>query len=260
MTTCIFCDTDNKATSIEHIVSESFGNKKYVMEKGKVCDICNQKFSKFEGIALSNSIFAMERARFGIKTKKGRNVKGQIKDFKIEGDKGFKKQTITVNELTEENFTIIDSSTNIGYLYVDSFDKSEVATSKLLLKVALESIYTSKREIFKKYDFKELKDFLQNKNITDWPFVTTSYERDRFISVPSYYDKYLLKKNHCELKYLEISESILLFKFKFGAVSMVINLLNRNLDWTVNTVEQDENARIYPEHFRNKLTKPKKNI
>jgi hypothetical protein len=143
-------------------------------------------------------------------------------------------------------------------LYVDSFDKSEVATSKLLLKVALESIYTSKRKTFKKYDFKELKDFLQNKNITDWPFVTTSYERDRFISVPSYYDKYLLKKSHWELKYLEISESILLFKFKFGAVSMVINLLNRNLDWTVNTVEQDENARIYPEYFRKKVTKIKK--
>jgi hypothetical protein len=87
---CIFCDKDNYAESLEHIVPESFGNKLYVMEKGKVCDICNGRFSKSEGISLANSIFVMERARFGIVTKKGKNVKGKVNDLKIKGDEKFR--------------------------------------------------------------------------------------------------------------------------------------------------------------------------
>lgn len=67
---CIFCNLENQAKSVEHIVSEAFGNKDYVAQKGRVCDSCNNNFSKFEGVALSNSIFAMERARNGIPTKK----------------------------------------------------------------------------------------------------------------------------------------------------------------------------------------------
>ena len=35
---CIFHQKAMEAQSIEHIISESFGNKKYIMEKGAVCD------------------------------------------------------------------------------------------------------------------------------------------------------------------------------------------------------------------------------
>ena len=69
---CIFCNKENQAKSIEHIVSESFGNKQYIVERGRVCDDCNSRFSKFEGEALSNTVFVMERAIFGIETKKGK--------------------------------------------------------------------------------------------------------------------------------------------------------------------------------------------
>lgn len=77
---CIFCDAPNDAKSIEHIISESFGSKDYVMPRSTVCDNCNNRFSKFEDKALSNSIFVFERARLGVVTKKGKNVKGQVKN------------------------------------------------------------------------------------------------------------------------------------------------------------------------------------
>lgn len=257
MATCIFCENENEATSIEHIVSESFGNKKYVMERGKVCDVCNGKFSNFERIALTNSIFVMERARFGVKTKKKKSVIGKVNDLKIEGDKNFTKQLITVTGLNQDNFKNFDSNTKIGYLYVSSFDKSEVATSKLLLKMALESLYTSQREIFNKYDFTELKDFLLNRNTKDWPFTTTDYEEDTFKSIPRFTEKYLLIQNHINLKYFEKSNTELLFKFKYGAIPMTVNLLNRNLNWAKYILQMDENSRIYPEHFRTKIEKIK---
>ncbi|MFN4956984.1 MAG: hypothetical protein ACK5ZY_04865 [Cyclobacteriaceae bacterium] len=251
--TCIFCDTENSAKSVEHVVSESFGNKHYVIEKGKVCDDCNGKFSKFEGVALTNSVFIMERARFGIETKKGKNAKGQVGELKIEGDEDFRKNYITVKgKGTLHEF---NPETNTGVIYISSFDKSEVATSKLLLKTGLESMYTSRREIFDRNDFSELKSFLTAKTNTDWPFMTTDFELKEFRSVPQYTDKHRLNKIRCILRYLELDDKTLLFKFKYGGIPMTINLLNRNLDWIASTCRHDEKATLYPEHYRNKMLK-----
>lgn len=252
---CIFCDEENEAKSIEHIVPESFGNKKYVMKKGEVCDICNGRFSKFEDKALTESIFVMERARLAIITKKGNNAKGKIKKLTIEGDKNFREKYINVTGLNKENMIGLNPATGIGYFVVPSFDKSEVATSKLLLKIGLESFYHSQKTLFKKYNFKNLKDFLTVKNNENWPFLTTDFEIQKFCSVPRFNDKFELKQKHCELKFVEIDENTLLFKFKFGAIAMTINLLNRNLNWIEENLNSDKKSILYPEHFRNKVSK-----
>lgn len=78
---CIFCDNENNAKSVEHIVPESFGNTFYALPKGSVCDDCNNNFSKFEGKALTNTVFVVERARFGVVTKKGKNAKGKVNEL-----------------------------------------------------------------------------------------------------------------------------------------------------------------------------------
>jgi hypothetical protein len=250
---CIFCDKQNEAKSIEHIVSESFGNKDYVMERSSVCEECNSSFSKFEDKALSNSIFVFERARLGIVTKKGRNVKGQVKDIKVEGNQDFKKQHIFVTGVNEENFRNFDTKTQTGQLYVESFDKSEESACKLTLKIALESIFTSrKKELFDKYDFTELKHYLTKKNTKDWPFIMSDYEPSKFTSVPKMSVKYNLKKKRIELTFLEINEKTLLFKFSFAAVSITVNLLSRNFNWSEEFIEYDNLIQIYPKHYRKK--------
>ena len=253
---CIFCNKENQAKSIEHIVSESFGNKQYIVERGRVCDDCNSRFSKFEGEALSNTVFVMERARFGIETKKGKNVKGKVAGLTITGNEDFEKNRITVHGITEKNFTDFDATTQTGRLIVKTFDKNEVAASRLLLKTGLESIFTSQRKLFKRYDFQDLQNYMAGVSNTDWPFLTTDLELTKFNSVPIQYDKYLLNKIRCKLIYSEVNETTLLFKFKYGGIPMVINLLNRNLNWLPAYLEKG--AMLYPEHFVKKVEKLRK--
>lgn len=253
MKDCIICDIPNDSKSVEHIVSESLGNKDYVMEKSRICEICNNRFSKFEGKALANSIFAMERARLGIKTKKGRTTKGKIKEISVEGSKSFQKDLITIKGLNQENFRDFDPINRTGYLIVHPFDKSEVATSKLLLKVGIESIFTSQKKVYKNNNFSDLKDYLKTASNKDWPFVTTDKELHDFIDVVKFTEKYNLGKKRIVLKYLQKDDKSLLFKFKYGGITMVVNLLNRSLGWIEEYNNHGFNFSVYPIHLKEKL-------
>jgi hypothetical protein len=168
MNNCIVCDRDNESISIEHIVPESFGNKKYKMDAGSICDDCNARFSKFEGKALSNSVFVMERARLGVSSKKGKPARGLVGSLQISGDSKFEEQLVNIEGINEENLTDYDAKTGTYQLFVPSFDKSEVATARFLLMLGIESLYKSRKDIFEKYDLSELKDYLTNRSNDDW--------------------------------------------------------------------------------------------
>lgn len=44
---CIFCNQDStESKSIEHIIPESLGNDELILDKGIVCDKCNNYFSR----------------------------------------------------------------------------------------------------------------------------------------------------------------------------------------------------------------------
>lgn len=64
VTKCIFCgECSTNSKSVEHIIPESLGNKTLILEKGVVCDKCNNYFSrKIEGPVLSLDGF--KRLRF----------------------------------------------------------------------------------------------------------------------------------------------------------------------------------------------------
>ncbi len=252
---CIICNKKSESISIEHIVPESLGNKKYVMLKGSVCDTCNNKFSKFEDTALANSIFVMERAINGIPTKKGKTAKGKIQGLEIEGDEKFRKNHTVVSGLNSKNTKDFNPRTKEFVLRIESFDKSQVATSKLLLKMAIESIYKSKKRLFDETDFEELRGFLKGENNKDWAFITSKYKNEGFNSIPKYTDRHRLKRINCEMKLKEVDDRTLLFNFKYGIIEMVINLKNRDLIWANQYLTNDEMARLYPEHFREKLKK-----
>jgi len=254
---CIFCNNENKAKSIEHIVSESLGNTTYLMTRGAVCDECNSKFSKFEAPALTKSILHFERAKMAVSNKRGKNAKGKIKELQVEGDTEFRKNILNIKGLSEINFKDFDPTTGTGKLIVASFDGTEVPVSKLLLKMALESIYTSRRKLYNKYDFTHLREFLLDASNKPWPFIMTRYEQSKFESIPRYSDKYNLGRTvSCELKFCELDDKTLLFKFKYGAIPMVINLLSRDTGWMQQVVDSDDKAQVYPEHFRKRLTLP----
>ena len=195
----------------------------------------------------------MERAKNAVVTKKGSTVKGKIGDLEITGSSDFEKRKISIKGLTEENFIDFDPKTGTGKLIVQSFDRSESASSKLLLKIGLESLYTSRRDLYKKYDFSELRAYLLSESNVDWPIMTTNYEPQKFISVPRFGDKKYLQSIHCRLSCLEIDEKTLLFKFKYGMPAMTINLINRDGGWIQDFTKGDKGARLYPEHYRKKF-------
>lgn len=62
---CIFCERDSSTSrSIEHIIPESLGNHEHVLERGVVCDGCNNYLArKIEEPVLSSGYFKNLRSR-----------------------------------------------------------------------------------------------------------------------------------------------------------------------------------------------------
>jgi hypothetical protein len=255
MKPCLFCGEIIDKSSVEHIVPESFGNEHYVLEGGIVCSGCNNRFSESEMKALSNTVFVIERARKAVKSKKGKPAKGKINELKIEGDENFHKGFLYATGLNPDNFLNFDPNTKLAQVFVKGFDKSEVATSKFLLKMGFESFYKSQQSLWRKYDFRDLKEYLTLKSNKDWAFISRNLYELKFCDIPRFTDKYRLTSIHCSLQYYEFNAITLLFKFKFGGVSFVINLLGRDITWIKICKKVDPTIHIFPEHFNKKIEK-----
>lgn len=246
---CIICEQQNDSNSVEHIVSESFGNNLYVLEKGDVCDGCNNRFSKFETKALSHTVFAIERARFAVKTKKGKYVRGRVNELTFVGDEHFREQLISIGGLNPRNAYDFDPKKGTFKLRVETFEKSCVPTGRLLLKMGIEAIFKSKPKLFMNNDFTDLRNYLTNRSNRDWPFITSNKEFGSFFNIPGTFTTKHLKNNHITLRASNEFEDELLFKFRYGSIGMIINLLNRGLNWIYRYRDLDQDCYIYPERI-----------
>lgn len=249
---CIFCNTEVILNSIEHIVPESLGNKRYVLQNGSICRACNNRFSKFEEKALTKTIIGMERVRLGIATKKYKPAISKTGKIEFAGDSLYRKNIINVKGMVADDVQNFNPDNNTFRLVVKSFDKSEVATSKLILKMGYEALFQSQKVVFKNNDFSDLTAYLTNVKNENWPFITTKLELSKFTSIPSFAFKYELKRIECRLLFSVIDNDTLLFKFNYGAVNIIINLINRNFKWTKQYLIDDKNSRLYPEYLNKK--------
>lgn len=70
---CIFCKQNSaQSKSVEHILPEALGNKRWVLPPGMVCDPCNNYFAiKIEKPLLESGRFKNLRARHNVPNKKG---------------------------------------------------------------------------------------------------------------------------------------------------------------------------------------------
>lgn len=77
---CIFCNKNtDDSMSVEHVIPESLGNVSLILEKGVVCDKCNNYFAtKIEKELLSQPYFISTRHRNLIKSKKGHLIPDKI--------------------------------------------------------------------------------------------------------------------------------------------------------------------------------------
>ena len=253
---CIICDKKDDNAPIEHIVSESLGTKKYVLKKGALCKHCNNSFSKFEQKALGATIIGAERSRLGVPTKKEKSAKADISGVKIEGDSQFKKSHINVSGLSKENTKDFDPVTGEFKMEIESYGKYGNSLAKLYLKTGIEAIFQSRPEIYNKYNFNELRFFLLGKSNKDWAFVMSEINYYSFRLIPKSHNLHHLKKNNIMLWYYEDGDN-LLFKMKYGAVSGIICLSNKTVDWMTPFILKDKFCDVYPsvKHYEKSLSK-----
>lgn len=235
---CIFCQKE-KPSSTEHIVPESMGNTDYIFasEDGCVCPDCNNKFSKFEDKVLSQTFIGAERTRLAAKTKKGNASKANIGGLKMTGSESFEKNLITFGNLNNKDLYDYDPLTNTyKFTLTNAYTNNENSLAKFLLKIGFESIFNDKHELYKLYDFSDLRDFLLNKNNMDWPILLPKpkgeiYPMNYIITdkkVRTKLDKYF----NCKLLYHSNEDkNLLLFKFQYGVFKGIINLIDRNTEW-----------------------------
>jgi hypothetical protein len=83
---CIFCkSTTNSFNSIEHIFPESLGNKEKILDKGFVCDTCNNEvLSGLDAELLDFEGIKFMRTFKGIENKKGKVPVSNFPNLKIE--------------------------------------------------------------------------------------------------------------------------------------------------------------------------------
>jgi hypothetical protein len=91
--------------NLSNILFGVTGEYQLLMERSRVCDACNRKFSAFEKETLSSSIFLMERARMGVPNKKGKAAQGTFGGYAIEGNKNLIKNLVTLTGLPAEEIS-----------------------------------------------------------------------------------------------------------------------------------------------------------
>ncbi len=237
---------------MEHIVPESLGNIWYTLPAGTICKKCNTDFSEFESKAVYKSHLGFIRSKNGIKTKKGIPSKFEIGNIKGAGNDDFKKDVITVDGFEEKDVSDFDPETGKFKITIPDFHKSEMATSKMLLKMAYEAIYKSQKRLLRKYDFSELKKYVTKAENKDWPFLTAHHNFYDFKSIPTFTDKNNLNRIKCKLRTSEISDNILLFDFQYDYLNLTTNLLNRDHSWSDIYFKNDPSSSLYPIHIRKK--------
>lgn len=143
---CIFCKNDSKGSkSREHIIPESLGNKRTVLEPGVVCDVCNNYFAiKIEGPLLESDLFKQLRFAHGIYSKKGRlpSGKGVVAGTQVEliAGKGSRVLEVICNDGSVFK-KVKDGEVNKMYVGMGiNFPERDKLLSRFLGKVAIEML------------------------------------------------------------------------------------------------------------------------
>jgi hypothetical protein len=148
---CIFCkENSENSKSVEHIIPESLGNRKAILEKGIVCDSCNNYFArKIEKELLQTPFYKSLRSRYGIESKKGKipldvgylPITGSEIEVELNGIFDPNDTTLRFNIPKKTDFEKLQSG-EIKEVYIPvsiDLEKSKIV-SRFLAKVGIEVI------------------------------------------------------------------------------------------------------------------------
>lgn len=143
---CIFCKNDSSGSkSIEHIIPESLGNKSHVLQKGVVCDTCNNYFAtKIEKPVLEMPYFKLLRGRKIIENKKGKipRISGFTKN-KDSIEIIFSQDGTNTIEVIYKDEKALEALINHDEIYIPLIPeppKNDILISKFIGKIAIEAL------------------------------------------------------------------------------------------------------------------------
>lgn len=238
---CFFCKEDaTNSKSIEHIVPESLGNKKYILEKGIICDKCNNYFAReiekpvqeYEDI---KNIVAFE----SIENKKGKKKTTTIicgdEECQLDVIENNGEKTLLVGispqmcgELYDRTFpeTMLLNSVNLSK-YVDDYNFSrfisKIALELLIYSLIENKMYTETNLLTFRELYKEMVKFVRfgNRNKKNWPM--------KVLEVYHYMPFDENNLNHFKCYFDEPSDDNFIFNFEFFGTRFMINLLDKNM-------------------------------
>lgn len=138
---CIFCKQDSSSSiSIEHIIPESLGNKEHALDRGIVCDKCNNYFArKVEKPLLEENFFRSVRSRKLIESKKGKiPTTYGIMGGRVEIQPSKDSLSILIEDETIVQRLINGQIKHMLIPFVDQPESESKTLSRFLAKVALE--------------------------------------------------------------------------------------------------------------------------
>lgn len=236
---CIFCGNDTSdSKSVEHIIPQSFGNSTLILNRGIVCDKCNNYFSvEIERPFLEKESSKRIRKELEIKSKKGKVP--QIEEFP--------KEIYKVRQISPTEYLYIDidkdaTEEKIGNIvaeyakYNKDIDqeilKKDRITCRLLAKMAVEYFaYSVKEEedgceyIRTEPGFQDIIKFARYNPHMDWDFNVR-----RYYALNHFYNGRLFEEINWECNFLFTEEGEVYFVAILFGIEYVINLGGPSVD------------------------------
>ncbi|WP_433811383.1 HNH endonuclease [Flavobacterium johnsoniae] len=263
---CIFCKNDSSnSKSVEHIISESLGNKTQILPKGVVCDICNHYFgNKIEKVVLEMPYFKSLRARIMIESKKGKipAISGFTKnkdDVEIRFSQD-KSNTIEVIYRDEKTLDTLLKHDEIYVPLIPEPPQNDLHLSKFIAKIAIEALA---KRVSKAEDWQN--DFVENEGLDElrnfarygkgysiWPYHVRRIYDEFQIKFDQKSNKILEKLNEHDFLFPDdvISNDEvyridnLYFVLAIMGIEYTINLTNAGLDRYLKWLSDNQNKSI----------------
>lgn len=259
---CIFCKCDSSnSRSVEHVIPESLGNTEHVLERGVVCDGCNNYFaSKVEGPLLSDPYFREQCSIAGILSKKGNLQRVQaihphtssiLELVRHLGGSGI--SVGAASEKDEKRWGDYLLNHDWGRIYVPApTAPNEVLMSRFLAKVAIECValrFTPKdghaEAVVSERALDGLRDYARRGPPQPiWPFFSRSlYPAGFAFQQPGRQPYEVLH----EWDFISIGEQELYLVLALFGVEYALNLGQRNVDnYRAWIIENPGRSALYP--------------
>jgi len=233
---CIFCNNDSPFSSVEHIVPESLGNDIVILDKGWVCDKCNNIISAVEGRVIYKSILGIERCRLGVITKEKKPARSETYNITWFA-KPDKPQNVLEAETDWSNYPIIwNANFSAGEIAIPFHDETCEDMARFLLKIGIEITAVAKQmnDPDIKNDFSEAKSYVLGLSKDLWPyFVIRSSDLEKHVT--SIFENSLQEHDYirsCKFDiFLHLVEDEVVMFFEYGNYYAGIALTSRKTAW-----------------------------